>query len=367
MKNVRFGIIGIGVIGNLHAEYLMDSNIKNAELVAVCDIDKGQLEKFTEKYGDSKKTYLDYKEMITKEELDAVIISTPHYGHPIIAIDCFKAGLHVLSEKPAGVYSKAVLEMNNAAKESKKVFSVMYCLRTNPCFIKIKELIDSGEIGTLKRINWIATNWYRPQAYHNSSSWRSSWEGEGGGVIINQCPHNLDLWQWMFGMPSEITAFADFGKYYNIEVEDDVTVYMRYDSGVTGVFVASTGEAPGSNRLEIAGSRGQLIYENNELIFKRTRVDEREFNNSFQGPGMAMPESWECKIPCDALVTPHQKITQNFVNAILNNEPLIVSGLEGINEMEISNAIHMSAWKKNTVTLPVDPEEYYSMLIERIK
>lgn len=367
MNAIRFGIIGVGVIGNLHTEYLVSGEVKNAELVAVCDIEASQLEKFTKTYGSTVKTYLDYKEMIANEKLDAVIISTPHYEHPSIAIDCFRAGLHVLCEKPAGVYTKAVLEMNKAAIESKKVFSVMYCLRTNPCFIKIKEMIDSGELGTLKRINWIATDWYRPQGYHDSSSWRSSWKGEGGGLIINQCPHNLDLWQWMFGMPSEITAFMDFGKYYDIEVEDDVTVYMRYESGVTGVLVASTGEAPGTNRLEIAGSRGQLILENNELTFKRTRVDEREFNKNFKGPGFAVPETWECKIPCDELVTPHKKITQNFVNAILNNEALIVPGLEGINEMEISNAIHMSAWKNKTVTLPVDPEEYYKLLMERVK
>jgi len=366
MKKIRFGIIGAGVIGNVHAGYLAPGDVENAELTAVCDIEASQLDKFKETYGAAIHQYTDYKEMIASGDVDAVIISTPHYDHPSIAIDCFKAGLHVLCEKPAGVYSKAVLEMNEAAKNSNKVFSVMYCLRTNPCFVKIKELIDEGELGTLKRINWIATDWYRPQGYHNSSSWRSSWKGEGGGVIINQCPHNLDLWQWMFGMPQELTAFADFGKYYDIEVEDDVTVYMRYASGMTGVFVASTGEAPGSNRLEVAGTRGQLILENNVLTFKRNRVDEREFNEKFKGPGMAAPEHWECKIPCGELVTPHKNITQNFVNAILKSEPLIVPGEEGIHEMNLSNAIHMSAWKHETVKLPVDPDEYYQLLMTKI-
>lgn len=365
MKKIRFGIIGVGVIGNLHASYLLGGEVQDAELTAVCDIEAEQLNKFEEKYGKNIKKYDDYKDMIASKEIDAVIISTPHYAHVPIAIDCFQAGLNVLCEKPAAVYSKAVLEMNEAARKSQKVFSVMFCLRTNPCFIKIKEMIESGELGSLKRINWIATDWYRPQAYHDSSSWRSSWKGEGGGLIINQCPHNLDLWQWMFGMPSELTAFADFGKYYNIEVEDDVTVYMRYPNGVTGIFVASTGETPGSNRLEIAGTRGQLILENNVLTFKRTCIDEREFNASFKGPGFSNPEIWECRIPCEALKTPHQKITQNFVNAILKDEPLIVPGEEGINEMNLSNAIHMSAWKHCTVNLPVDPDEYYELLMEK--
>lgn len=367
MDKIRIGIIGVGVIGNTHASYLAPGEVEGAELTAVCDIEESQLQKFKEKYGDKIKQYKNHEDMIASGEVDAVIISTPHYDHPPIAIDAFRAGLHVLCEKPAGVHSKAVLQMNEAAKNSGKVFSVMYCLRTNPCFIKIKELIENGELGNIKRINWIATDWYRPQGYHDSSSWRSSWKGEGGGVIINQCPHNLDLWQWMFGMPNEITAFADFGKYYNIEVEDDVTVYMRYSSGVTGVFVASTGEAPGSNRLEVAGTRGQLILENGVLTFKRNRVDEREFNESFKGPGMATPEFWECKIPCGELVTPHKNITQNFVNAILKDEPLIVEGADGINEMNISNAIHMSAWKHETVKLPVDPDEFYELLMDKIK
>ena len=365
MKKVRLGIVGYGGIGSLHCKNVVGGKVPQMELVALCDKSEKRCEVAKERYPEVA-IFKNATDLFKSELCDVVLISVPHYDHPRLVQEAFTYGLNVITEKPAGVYSKAVLEMSEAAKNSNKVFSVMFCLRTNPCFVKIKELIDEGELGTLKRINWIATDWYRPQGYHNSSSWRSSWKGEGGGVIINQCPHNLDLWQWMFGMPQEITAFADFGKYYDIEVEDDVTVYMRYENGVTGVFVASTGEAPGSNRLEVAGTRGQLILENNVLTFKRNRVDEREFNENFKGPGMATPEHWECKIPCGALVTPHKNITQNFVNAILKSEPLIVPGEEGINEMNLSNAIHMSAWKHETVKLPVDPDEYYQLLMEKI-
>lgn len=362
---VRFGIIGYGGIGGLHESYLTAGEIKNAVLTAVCDIEEKQLLKAEKKFGDKVKRFSDYHDLIASGECDAVIVSTPHYDHPNISIDCLKAGLHVIVEKPSGVYAKAVYEMNEVAKESGKVFSIMYCMRTAEKFKKIKELVESGELGEIKRVNWIATDWYRPQAYHDSSSWRSSWKTEGGGLIINQCPHNLDILQWIFGMPEEITAHCEFGKYYNIEVEDDVTVHMHYKNGMNCVFVASTGEAPGTNRLEIAGSRGQLILENNQLIFKRTRIDEREFNkiNKVTQPKL---EAWECKIPMSDTPKIHQKITQNFVNAIEKGEVLIAPGESGINEMNISNAIHMSAWTKQTVSLPVDPDKFYAMLQEKI-
>lgn len=365
MEKVRFGIIGAGNIGTTHTNYFVANEIKNAELVAVCDNDPKKVDAFKAKYPETIKYFSDYKEMLNSDLIDAVLIATPHYDHPQMAIDCFAAGKHVIVEKPSGVFTKNVLEMNKAAKESGKVFSIMFCMRTNTAFCKIKEMIDSGELGTLKRINWIATDWYRPQAYHDSSSWRSSWKGEGGGLIINQCPHNLDLWQWMFGVPDEITAFADFGKYYDIEVEDEATVYMRYNNGVTGVFIASTGEAPGTNRLEVAGTKGQLILENNELTFKRNRVDEREFNAS-NTEIFGKPEVWECKVPFAAPSPLHQQITQNFVNAILNGEQLIAPGTDGIVEMDISNAIHMSAWTGKTIKLPVDTDAYLKLLEEKI-
>lgn len=235
-----------------------------------------------------------------------------------------------------------------------------------PIDIKIRDMLQTGELGTLKRINWIATDWYRPQSYHNSCAWRSSWAGEGGGVIINQCPHNLDLWQWMFGMPESLCAFADFGKYYDIEVEDDVTVYMRYPNGVTGVFIASTGEAPGTNRLEIIGTLGKLTYEKGKLIYMRNREDERSFNRHFTSSIAAEPEKWVSEVAVSGTPMEHKKITQNFVNAILNGEELIAPGENGINEMNISNAIHYSAWTDQKVTLPVDNAAFLALLREKI-
>lgn len=367
LDSVRLGIVGIGNIGTFHTTYLLDAQIKGATLTAVCDIDQAKLHAWKAKHGDHIKCYRDYKEMLQSGQVDAVLIATPHYDHPVIAMDAFAQGLHVLVEKPAGVFCKDVLEMNEAAQKSGKIFSIMFCLRTDPYFIKIRDLIHSGELGELKRINWIATDWYRPQSYHDSSSWRSTWEGEGGGVLINQCPHNIDLWQWMFGMPATISAFADFGKYYDIQVEDDVTVYMRYKNGVTGVFIASTGEAPGTNRLEIMGTMGKLVLENKKLTFSRNRISEREFNANYKGGRMPRPECWECEIPVDGSPMSHKTITQNFIDAILDGKTeLIAPGENGINELTLSNAMHMSAWTGETVSLPMDHDRYFSLLQQKI-
>ncbi|MBP3361997.1 MAG: Gfo/Idh/MocA family oxidoreductase [Clostridia bacterium] len=362
---IRFGIIGVGNIGMLHAEYLVKNEIKNACLSAVCDIDCDKLKNFSDRYGDEIKRFENYKEMIKSGEVDAVIVATPHYLHPQMTIDCFEAKLHVIVEKPIGVYVKNTWEMINAAKESGKVFAVMYCMRTDPYYKKIKELLDDEELGKIKRVNWIATEWYRPQAYHNSSSWRSSWEGEGGGVLVNQSPHNLDIIQWMFGLPKKVTAFAKYGKYYDIEVEDEVTAYMDYED-FSCVYIASTGEAPGSSRVEIIGTMGKLIYENGKIYFKRNRVSERKFNETNQDI-FGVPEAWEMFVPPCAGAMKHRNITQNFVNAILQNEALIAGGESGINELMLSNAIHLSSWQNKTVELPVDEDIFLKELKGKIK
>lgn len=229
---------------------------------------------------------------------------------------------------------------------------------------KIRRMIKTGELGDLKRICWITTDWYRPQAYHDSSSWRSTWKGEGGGLLLNQCPHNLDLWQWMFGMPDKITAHISFGRYYDIEVDDDVTAYFEYKSGVHGTLIASTGEAPGTNRLEISGTMGKLVYETGKLIFYRNVISEREFNESNKTP-ISMPENWRCEIPLMPDKDIHAAILCNFAASVLRGEELISPGEEGIWELTLSNAMYMSAWTNSTINLPLDKEKYLDMLVEK--
>ncbi|MBQ4131766.1 MAG: Gfo/Idh/MocA family oxidoreductase, partial [Clostridia bacterium] len=260
MNELKVGIIGIGNMGSTHAKSIYEGNINRLKLVAVCDIDQNKLKLAKEQFP-SVLTYEDFNELLNSKEVDAVIIATPHFLHTEIAIKAFEAGLHVLTEKPAGVRASDVLKMNVAAEKSNKVFGIMWNQRTNPLFQKAKELVENGTLGTMKRLVWIITNWYRTQNYYDSASWRATWSGEGGGVLLNQAPHNLDLWQWIFGMPDAIYATCDVGKWHNIEVEDDATIIGYYKNGATATFITSTGEYPGTNRLEISGSKGKMVLE----------------------------------------------------------------------------------------------------------
>lgn len=365
---VRFGLIGIGNMGRSHVESFYKGVVKNAELTAVCDIRPDRLEWMNKNGYTESKQFSTADELINSGLVDAVLIAVPHYAHPGIAIKAFEKGLNVLCEKPAGVYTKQVREMNEAAKKSGKVFGIMYNQRTNPVYQKVRELIQNGELGTLKRAIWIITTWYRPQAYHNSSDWRSTWNGEGGGVLINQSPHQLDLWWWLFGMPQKIQSFVGFGKHYDIEVEDDVTAYMEYGNNMSGLFVTCTSEVPGTNRLEVSGTRGRIVVENNKISFDRTITDEREFNRTNTVP-FARPEVWKCDIPVDTSGgTQHVGILNNFTNAIENGDELIAPGFEGINGLTISNCIHMSAWKNEWVyPTELDENEFYTILQDKIK
>ena len=361
MESVRIGIIGVGGMGASHSGYLRKGEVEDCELTAACDIEPAKLDAFKD-----LKTFTDSKGLIRSGEVDAVIISTPHYGHTTIGIDALEQGLHVLVEKPISVH-KADCQRLIAAHERRKdlVFSAMFQLRTQPVYKKIKHLIDSGELGKIQRVNWIVTAWFRTQAYYASGGWRATWQGEGGGVLLNQCPHNLDLLQWFCGMPVKVRAFLGLGKYHDMETEDDVTAYLEYANGATGVFVAGTGEAPGTDRLEIAGDRGRLVYENDRLTFKRNETGTREFIDSAKG-GFDKPETWDIEIPIRDATSGHAVITQNFVNAILEGEDLIAPAEEGIHSVELANAMIYSSTTDRTVGLPLDGEAYEAKLKQLI-
>ena len=366
MEKVRIGIIGMGNMGSGHGGYLAKGQVKMAELTAVCDTNPEKLKQVKERLGQDVKVFENPEALMASKEVDAVIISTPHYDHPALAIEGFRNGLHVLIEKPAGVYTKQVREMNEAALKSDRVFGIMYNQRTNPLYQKLKDLIESGELGDIKRTVWIITNWYRSQSYYNSGGWRATWAGEGGGVLLNQDPHQLDLWQWTCGMPKRVRAFCSEGKYHDIEVEDDVTAYVEYENGATGVFITSTGETPGTNRFEVSGNRGKIVIEDEKLTFWRLRQSERDFNRQYTG-GFGEPEHWKCEVPIHGESSGHRGITEDFVNSILKGTKLLAPGIEGINGLQISNAMHLSAWTDNWADIPVNEDLFYELLQEKIK
>ncbi|TVY04380.1 Gfo/Idh/MocA family protein [Cohnella terricola] len=366
MQTVRIGIVGLGNMGSGHARYLIEGQVKGAVLTAVSDVSEERLNWAKEKWGDQLHTYLTPGEMFRSGEVDGVLLCTPHYDHPRQAIEAFECGMHVLVEKPAGVYTKQVREMNEAAARSGKIYGIMYNQRTNPLYIKLKELISSGELGEIRRTNWIITNWYRSQAYYNSGGWRATWAGEGGGVLINQDPHQLDLWQWTTGlMPKRIRAFCAFGKHRDIEVENDVTAYAEYENGATGVFVTSTYETPGTNRFEISGDRGKIVIEDDKMTFWRLRQLESEFNRDNRD-AFAQPECWKFDIPIKPGGTQHKEITQNWTDSILHGTPLLAPGEEGIKGLTISNAMLLSTWTDGWVDLPIDEDLFHDKLQEQI-
>lgn len=367
MSLIKVGVIGIGNMGTSHAQNLYKGRVNEATLSAVCDINEARLDWVRENISEDIQCFADENSFLNQADIDALIIATPHYHHPGMAVKAFEKGLHVLVEKPAGVFTKDVRQMNEAAEESGKAFSMMYNQRTNPIYQKLRSLIQAGELGEIKRTNWIITNWYRSQSYYDSGGWRATWAGEGGGVLINQSPHQLDLWQWTTGlMPTRVNGFCSFGKYRDIEVEDDVTAYVEYENGATGVFITSIGEAPGTNRFEVVGDRGKFVVENNQLTFYRLTQSEKEFNKTYKG-GFGAPETWKVDIPVHGRATEHIGIMQNWIDAITKDTPLLAPGAEGIKGLELSNAMYLSTWLNQPIDLPIDEDLFHEELQKRIE
>lgn len=366
MDSLKVGIIGIGNIGSAHASCIMKGEISNLELVAVCDINSERLGAFAVNYPGIE-VFSDYNALIASKAVDAVIIAVPHPLHAEIAIAAFENGLNVLLEKPADISVSKVLKLNKAAKESGKVFCIMFNQRTNPLYRKTRKIVAGGLLGEFKRTIWIITNWYRTQHYYDSGDWRATWSGEGGGVLINQAPHNLDLWQWICGMPESVSAHCDIAKYHNIEVEDVATVLTRYKNGATGVFITSTGEFPGTNRLEISGTLGKLVLENEILKWWKLKEDERKVCFSSE-KGCEKIDYDYFEFTADTPESGHKGILQNFTNAVLFGEELISPGKEGINELTLSNAAYLSCWNSGKeVKLPFDTDEFDKKLSELSK
>ncbi len=363
MEKIRLGIIGMGNMGGGHFQNIIGGKCPSVEVTSVCDIDPKKIADISP--NGSIKCFTDYSEMLDSGVSDAVLIAVPHYDHPTIAIQCFKRGIHVLTEKPAGVYARQVREMNEIAEKTGVKFGIMFNLRTNPIYKKAREIVQSGSLGEPKRLVWIVTNWYRTQAYYDSGDWRATWNGEGGGVLLNQAPHNLDLWQWIFGMPKRVRAFCSTGKYHNIDVEDEATIYGEYENGATAVFISTTGEAPGTNRLEVSGDLGKIVVEQGKLKWWKLAVPEREF--CFASPdGFVSPET-EYEEFTEPESDGRPQVVEAFAQAILNGTEMVANGSEGINSLSISNAAYLSSWTGDWASIPTDEALFEKYLVEQCR
>ena len=362
MEKVRIGIVGMGNMGKYHADYLIKGKVAHAELSAVCSTSPEKLSA----YKDPVAVFGNGEEMIRSGSIDAVLVATPHYQHTSLGICAIKNGIHLMVEKPISAHkadAERLIEVS--AQHPNVVFGGMFQLRTEPRYLKLKKLIADGDLGDIVRINWIITDWFRTEAYYASGGWRATWKGEGGGVLLNQCLHQLDALQWLVGMPSKVRSFAQCGRFHDIEVEDNVTAYLEYPNGATGVFVSSTGEAPGSNRFEIAGTRGRVILENDQIKF--TRNESCMLEHSKNSPiGFSKPEVWEVDIPFGNAELPHAILMRNFVEAIRNKTPLIAPGVEGIHSVELANVLLYSSLVDQTINLPMDGAAFEAKLQQLI-
>jgi predicted dehydrogenase len=357
MKTIRIGVIGLGVMGRSHARNILEDKIPGMQLTAVSDaLQTGQFPEIP--------FYPSAEEMIASGSVDAVLIATPHFSHTTIGIAALQAGLHVMVEKPISVHKADAERLIAAHTNPRQVFAAMFNQRTDPKYIAIRDMVRNGTLGSIRRINWIITNWFRSAAYYASGNWRATWQGEGGGVLLNQCPHNLDLIFWMFGQPQRVRAFCSFGRYHEIEVEDDVTAYLEYADGTTGTFITSTGEAPGTNRLEITAENGRLVMENDQLIFTKNAVPTRELLRT--APVACNPQTTEETIRITGPGEQHVTILRNFADVILAGVPLIAPAAEGIHSVELANAMLLSAFEDRTITLPLDGLAYEKALQQKI-
>ena len=365
-EKIRLGIIGIGNMGSAHAKNVAAGKCPDFVLTAVADIKPDRLAWAAAELPASVKRYDSAEALLERGEVDACMICVPHYDHPKYAIACMQRGIHVMVEKPAGVYTKQVREMNEEAKlHPDVVFGMMFNQRTNCIYRKVRELVQSGAYGGIRRTNWIITNWYRPQAYYDSGDWRATWAGEGGGVLLNQCPHQLDLWQWICGMPVSVEAKLSYGLWHDIEVEDDVTAYVKYANGATGVFVTTTGDAHGTNRLEIQLDRARIVVENGKISLLVYEMTEQAFSKTNTEPFATVAAS-KAEVETDGENPQHVGVINAWGGAILRGEPLVADGSEGINGLTLSNAMHLSSWLGHEVKLPLDVALFYGELMKRV-
>jgi predicted dehydrogenase len=357
---VRVGIIGVGDMGSVHAKSLLAGKINRCVLTAVCDHNAEHLTPFPQ-----AKAFTRGEDLIRSGLVDAVLIATPHYDHTVTGMDALRQGLHVLVEKPISVHKADCQRLIAAHTNKRQVFAAMFNQRAYPSYRKLHELIRNGELGEIRRVNWTITNWFRTEAYYASGGWRATWAGEGGGVLLNQSPHNLDLFQWFFGMPGRVRGYCQIGRYHDIEVEDDVTAYFEYPNGTTGVFITSTGEAPGTNRLEVAAENGRLVLENDVLVFTKNVMPMTQFSRT-SDKGFARPATQEQRFEFPQHGVQHEIVIQNFVDAILDGTPLIAPAEEGIHSVELGNAILLSSLQKRAIDLPLDAAEFEDYLKNKL-
>ena len=364
MEKARIGIIGLGNQGSMYLKKLFNKGkIPNGEVTAVCDINPDKI-KALEGELHGAKAFADYKDLLASGLTDGVIVAVPHYQHPEISIAAMEAGINVLCEKPAGVYTKQVKEMNAAAAKSDKLFAIMFNQRTNCVYRKMREMIACGAIGNIKRVNWIITNWYRSQSYYDSSSWRATWKGEGGGVLVNQAPHQLDLLLWYMGDVDEVYGVWKNLNHPYIEVEDTAVAVVKFKSGAVGNIVVSNSQNPALyGKVHVFGENGAGVGVQTDggamFIAGMSTITEPPYNDLWTVEGEADDlEDWK-KGDCDffnsvdSMYYYHQEQIKDFLHAVETHTKPLVDARDGRKTVELFEAIYRSTQTNSVVKFPI--------------
>ena len=356
---VRLGVVGPGNIGRKHIDNVVAGHVPECAITALCSRHPPDAA-----IAPGAQHFSSLEALLDSGRCDAVIVATPTCNHLQAGAAVLRSGLHLMMEKPLGL-SIAEGEALLAQQGPAQVFALMLNQRTDPLFTAMRDCIDSGQLGELTRTQWTMTHWFRPEVYFKVSDWRATWKGEGGGLLLNQCIHNLDVYQWLCGMPASLHAFCRFGRYHDIEVEDEVSAFFSYASGASGVFVGSTGESPGVNRFDVIGDSGSLCFDGERLLLTQNAQSTQQYSRTTRDM-FGQPPSHTRDITPERAVNQHAIVLDNFVQAIRNDEPLIAPAREGLNSLALANAMLLSSWENTAVDLPLDAARYQQALEQRM-
>ena len=367
---VRVGIAGIGYIAEEYIKLFTQGKIQNAVIAALSSRNIAHMQEIRNKYALDAALFSDYDTMLESGCIDMVMICTPHFHHPGMAVRAIEAGIHTMIEKPVGVWPAELEALMNCVNSHPQVQSgVLYCRRANPVFARIKQLLTENTIGSLKRVTWIITDMYRPQCYFDAVDWRGTYSGEGGGMLMNQVSHHIDLLTWLCGLPEATQAHCYTARERNIEVENEVSITMDYPGGAIGQFIASTREYPGTSRLELSGSKGQIILDNEQQLTLRTlEEDERKFAVTAKDPYPSIPYAEEImRFDTPDNPTIQAMIINNFVSALSGEAEVLCPVEEAVTAQQFIQGAYLSGWQGKKLQLPVDAVAYAEELKRRIK
>ena len=357
---LRLGIVGLGNIAGQHIANVREGRVDGCRISALCSRSGSELAAQLGVPHFSRS-----QDLVDSGECDAVLVATPTWNHLEAGSAVLRAGLHLMMEKPLGLSVDEGRQLL-ALQGPQQVFGLMLNQRTDPLFTTMREVLAAGTLGEITRTHWTMTNWFRPEVYFQVSDWRATWVGEGGGLLVNQCIHNLDIFQWLCGMPAALRAFCRFGRYHDIEVEDEATAYLEYANGASGVFIGSTGEAPGINRFDIVGDRGALAFDGERLTLTRNEPATSEYNRQTRDM-FGMPASQTEDITPGRGGNQHAAVLNNFVAAIPRGEALVAPAADGLDSLSLANAMLLSTWEDSRVELPLDARRYQRALGQRLE